>query len=124
MKDTPQRPDPNKPGLHIPVRIRVEPEVPFEMPAMRPARNEGAPRRTYVMRRHYDEYGYTEGCEGCGRLAAKMKPRPHSTACRERMYRELKATEEGRKCLEESEARIGDYLEQDPRKPRRQRSRS
>ena len=42
MKGTPQRPDPSKPGLHIPVRIRVEPEVPFEMPAMRPARNEEA----------------------------------------------------------------------------------
>ena len=25
MKGTPQRPDPNKPGLHIPVKIRVEP---------------------------------------------------------------------------------------------------
>ena len=40
MKGTPHRPDPGKLGLHIPVRIRVEPEVPFEMPAMRPARNE------------------------------------------------------------------------------------
>ena len=40
MKGTPQRPDPNKPGLHISVRIRVEPEVPFEMPVMRPARDE------------------------------------------------------------------------------------
>ena len=90
MKGTPQRPDPGKPGLHIPVRIRVEPEVPFEMPAMRPARNEDAPRRAYVMKRHYDEHGYTEGCEGCSRLSAKMKPRPHSNACRERMYRELK----------------------------------
>ena len=97
MKGTPQRPDPSKFWLHIPVRIRVEPEVPFEMPAMRPARNEEAPRRAYVMKRHYDEHGYTEGCEGCGRLAAKMKPRPHSNACRERMYRELMGTEEGRK---------------------------
>ena len=89
----------------------MEPEVPFEMPAMRPARNEDAPRRAYVMKRHYDEHGYTEGCEGCSRLSAKMKSRPHSNACRERMYRELKGTEEGRKWIEESEARIGDYLE-------------
>ncbi len=94
-KGAPQRPDPSKPGLHIPVRIRVEPEVPFEMPAMRPARNEEAPRRAYVMKRHYVEHGYTEGCEGCSRLSAGMRPRPHSNACRERMYRDLKGTEEG-----------------------------
>ena len=31
MEGTPQRPGPNKPGLHIPVRIRAEPEVPFEI---------------------------------------------------------------------------------------------
>ena len=92
MKGTPQRPGLGKPGLHIPVRIRVEPEVPFEMPAMRPARNEEAPRRAYVMKKHYVEHGYTEGCEGCSRLSAGMKPRPHSNACRERMYRDLKGT--------------------------------
>ena len=61
--------------------------------------------------RHYEEYGYTEGCEGCSRLSAGMKPRPHSNACRERMYRQLKGTEEGRQWIEESEASIGDYLE-------------
>ena len=92
-------------------RIRGEPEAPFEMPAMRPARGEEAPRRAHVMKRHCEKHGYTEGCEGCGRLSAGMKPRPHSNACRERMYKELKATEEGRKWIEESEARIGDYLE-------------
>ena len=40
MKGTPQQPDPTKPGLHIPVRIRMEPEVPFNMPDMMPAREE------------------------------------------------------------------------------------
>ena len=104
MKGGPQRPDPTKPGLHIPVRIRVEPEVPFEMPAMRPARNEWAPRRAYVMKRHYEEYGYTEGCEGCSRLSGKMKPRPRNNACRETMYQGLKGPEEGKKWIEESEA--------------------
>ena len=82
MKGTPQRPDPNKPGLHIPVRIRVEPEVPFEMPVMRIARDEDGPRRAYVMKRLYEEHGYTEGCEGCARLSAGMNARPHSNVCR------------------------------------------
>ena len=39
-----------------------------------------------------------------------MKPRPHSNACRERMYKELKTTEDGREWMDESEARINDYL--------------
>ena len=40
MEGAPLRPDPNKPGLHIPVRIRVEPVVPFDIPVMRLARDE------------------------------------------------------------------------------------
>ena len=65
MKGTPQRPNPNKPGLSIPVRIRLEPEVPVHMPDSRPARKEEAPRKSYIMKRHYEEHGYTEGCDGC-----------------------------------------------------------
>ena len=38
MKRTPQRPDPTKAGLSIPVQIRLEPEVPFNIPDMVPAR--------------------------------------------------------------------------------------
>ena len=84
MKGTPQMPDPNLPGLHIPVRIRVEPEVPFEMPAMRPARDEEAPRRAYVMKRHYEKHGYTEGCEGC----EKAVGRDETSTVQQRMQRE------------------------------------
>ena len=110
MKGPPQRPDPTKPGLNIPVRIRIEPEVPFDMPVMRPARDEDGPRRACSMKRHYEEHGYTEGCEACARLSAGMKGSPHSNVCRGRMYRELKKTEEGRKWMTESEARIDEYL--------------
>jgi len=35
MRGTPQRPDPSKPGLHIPVRIRMEPDVSVQMPSSR-----------------------------------------------------------------------------------------
>ena len=90
MKGTPQRPDPTKPGLHIPVRIRMEPEVPFSMPGMKPAREEEAPRRTYVMKRHFEKFGYTQDCEWCARLSTGMKSRPHTGKCRARMYEKLK----------------------------------
>ena len=93
MRGTQQRPDPTKPRLHIPVRIRVSPEAPFEMPVMRPARDEDGPRRAYIMKRRYEEHGYTEGCEGCARLSAGMKGRPHSSVCRQRMYKETRKTE-------------------------------
>ena len=86
------------------------------MPVMRPARDEEGPKRAYIMKRHYEEHRYTEGCEGCTRLSAGMKGRRHRSACRERMYRELKKTEEGRKWMEESEARINEYLEEKIRK--------
>ena len=113
MKGTPQRPDPTKPGLHIPVQIRLEPEVPFSMPAMVPARSEEGPRRAYIMKRHFKEHGYTEGCEGCGRLSAGMtKKGVHSDKCRSRMYKELGKTEKGRKWLAEAETRIEEFLEE------------
>ena len=75
------------------------------MPVMRPARDEEVPRRAYVMKRHYEEHGYAEGCEGCARLSVGMKLRPHSNACREMMYKELKKTEEGRTQKEERRTR-------------------
>ena len=43
MQGKPQRPGPTKPGLHIPARIRIEPEVEVNMGGFRPARNEDAP---------------------------------------------------------------------------------
>ena len=73
MKGTPQRPDPTKFGLHIPVQIRLEPEVPFSMPAMKPVPEEERPRRPYIMKRHFEEFKYTEECEGCARLSTGRK---------------------------------------------------
>ena len=61
-----------------PVSIRMEPAVPFVMPKMKPARDQAAPRRSYVMKRHFDDLGYTADCDGCTRLSAGMKSRPHT----------------------------------------------
>ena len=98
MKGTPQRPDPTKPGLSIPVQIRLEPELPFSLPAMVPARSEEGPRRPYIMKRRFDEHGYTEGCDECGSSAAGLKKkRSHNDRCRSRLYEEIKKTVEGRK---------------------------
>ena len=95
MKGTPQRPDPSKPGLNIPVKIRLEPEVAIDMPIMRPARKEEGPRASYLSNEDFRKFGFTEGCDGCGRLAAWMGSRPHTSKCRARMKEEMKNTPEG-----------------------------
>ncbi len=112
MKGTPQRPDPTKPGLHIPVRVRLEPEVPFGMPVMKPARDEEEPGRPYIMKGHFEEYGHTEECDGCARLSVGMKSKPHSATCSKRMYEELGETEKGRKLMEEAETRITEFYQE------------
>ena len=79
MKGTPPRPDPSKPGLHIPVRIRLEPDVAIRMPETRLSRKEEGPRSAYLSKEDFVKLGFTEGCEGCSRKAAGMPPRPHTS---------------------------------------------
>ena len=108
---TPQRPDPIKLGLNIPVKIRLEPDVNIVMPTTRPARKEEGPRDIYLSKEDFKTFGFTEGCEGCSRLSAGMAPRPHSSKCRSRMKVEMRSTPDGRKRLEEADRKIHEYLE-------------
>ena len=55
MQGTLQQPDPSKPGLHIPVRIRMDPPVEVDMPDLGPQREEDMPRGAYIMKRHFEE---------------------------------------------------------------------
>ena len=64
------------------------------------------------MKRHYEEHGYTEGCDGCGRLSAGMEPRAHSNKCRKRMEEAMRSTEKGRKWMEKANDRIGEWMEE------------
>ena len=73
MRGTPQRPDPSKPGLHIPVRISLDPEVLVEMPETRPARKEEGPRAAYLTR----ENSGTLVSRKAARDAAEWRPRWH-----------------------------------------------
>ena len=110
MKGTPQQPDPKQPGLHIPIGIRLKPEVPIVMPGMRPARTEDAPKWAYLKKYNFQEHGYTEDGEGCARLMAGMPARPHAEACRTRMYEAVGETETGRKWMGRAEAKIDDHM--------------
>ena len=113
MQGTPQRPDPSKPGTHIPTRIRVEPEVDVEIDDNRPARKEEGPRSIYLKKEAFEKYKYTEGCEGCRRLEAGVARNiVHKPACRERMYKAMADIPEGRKWLERADKCINEYMDE------------
>jgi hypothetical protein len=111
MRGTPQRPDPSKPGLNIPVKIRLEPDVQIDMPVTRPARKEEGPRDVYLSKDDFRTHGFTEGCEGCSRMAAGVAARPHTKQCRARMKEAIKSTPDGKRRLEEDERKVHEFLE-------------
>ena len=59
MQGSPQLPDPNKFGLHIPIRIRLDPPVDVDLPAMRPQREKEMPKGAYIKKHRFEEFGYT-----------------------------------------------------------------
>ena len=76
-----------------PIRIRLDPPVDIDMPDMRLQREEDMPKGAYVKKHHFEEFGYTEDCEGCRRLrSGVVRRRPHLESCRRRIYNELAKT--------------------------------
>lgn len=69
------------------------------------------PRKAKITKKYYEKFGWTEGCEACGRMRAGLSQRAHSEACRSRMEKELKNDEEGGKLLEEATQREVKFLE-------------
>ena len=59
----------------------------------------------------FRKFGFTEGCDGCGRLAAGMAPRRHTDKCRARMREAIKSTPEGRRRLEEDDRKVHEFVE-------------
>ena len=85
MQGALQRPDPAKPGLNIPIRIRFDPPADADAPIIIFARDEDALKRAYLKKSHFDEHGYKVDCEGCNRLVAGILPRrPHLDSCRQK----------------------------------------
>lgn len=100
MQGAPQQPDPSKPGLRIPVRIRMDPPAEVDMPELRQQREEYTPKWACIKTRRPEESGYTEDCEGCRRLRSGVVPgRPHLECCRGRIYEELAKRENGGKLM-------------------------
>lgn len=86
MQGTPQEPDPSKPGLHIPVHIRMDPPGEVDMPELRPQRGKDTLKGAYIKKIHFEEFGYTEDCEGYRRLRSGVVPRRPHLECVEGGY--------------------------------------
>ena len=81
------------------------------MPTTRPARKEEGPRDVYLSKDDFRTHGFTEGCEGCSRMAAGVAARPHTKQCRARMKEAIKSTPDGKRRLEEDERKVHEFLE-------------
>ena len=68
-------------------------------------------RRMKLTTRILQQYGYTEGCDGCRhRQAGLEESRNHSEECRKRIEEAMEGDESGRQALAEQHDRIGHRL--------------
>ena len=107
MQGTPQRPNPAKPGLNIPIKVNFDPPEEADVIPSRPLREETQARRMRITGAMLDQYGYTDNCEGCRlKRAGLEEQRPHTQTCRTRIYEELDKDDIGRDMKKRSDDRI------------------
>ena len=94
----------------MPIRIRLEVREDVEVDEI--GTGEEAPRRTYIKKKFYERYGYTDGCEGCNRLRAGLTRRGHDEGCRSRMEKEMEKDEDGQGLLKGARSRREAYMEE------------
>ena len=123
IRGTPQQPNPNKPGLHIPIRVTFdEPSNQEPIPSV-PAHQEKVPRRMKLTKEILDIHGYTENCDGCKNARAGLKePKNHTEACRTRLEEAMDGDEEGRerkrKIRNRENQNMADNIEQEEQEPK------
>jgi hypothetical protein len=104
---SPQQPDPGRPGETIPVRVTFDPSVVEDAVLVQPMRNEKRARRMKITEKILQDYGFTEGCEGCRfKQAGLGDGREHSEACRVRLQEAMQESEEGRRKLRKEAERL------------------
>jgi hypothetical protein len=119
IQGTPQRPDPNMPGIDIPIRIQVSMENMDAPTPMRDPRVEEHARRAYLKKEDFEKHGYTEGCEGCRRAkTGGMTARPHTEACRVRLEKLLEEESNPRwkRAKEQKEEMFWDAIREEDKK--------
>ena len=115
MKGTQQKPDPNKPGDHIPISIRLE-EAAQLKPEEEDIINKGVHlRRFRITIPMLNKYGYTEECEGCRfKQAGLNNSRAHSERCRRRLSEAVAKDEVDAVIIDRENERIAIRLDDKP----------
>ena len=74
MQDTPRQPDPTRPGVGIPIKVRFsEPAHVDDAIPNQPAWQEHGPTRMRIMPYMLEKKGFTKGCEGCRHKQAGLQ---------------------------------------------------
>ena len=92
MRGTPAKPNPNMPGISVPIAVNTDKETADGEPMHFIGRQEEKkPRRMYFKAEDFETHGYTEGREGCNRMrAVGMESRNHLETCQARMEEAMK----------------------------------
>ena len=91
--------------------VRLPADVPQSSePAVK--RKKGyVPRGIYIRRDvELEEFGYTEGCDGCASASQGLSHKQHSSVCKKRIRDELMKSDEGRRRVERMEARAERFM--------------
>ena len=67
-------------------------------------------RLVYIKKKDVEEFGATSGCPGCVAAAENRRGVRQTTTCRKRMEERMKGTEDGKRRLQEVEARTNEAL--------------
>ena len=106
MQGTPQRPDPGKPGLHVPILINFDPPNIENQEATEVSKEHGRIRRMKITDEMLRKYGYDENCPRCKhRKAGLASNMNHNEQCRKRIYEEMEKDEDGRNKKQQNEER-------------------
>ena len=119
MTGTPQRPDPKRGELMIPIKVRFDPPSADVPEPTEPLRKEAGMRRMKITEAMLGKYGYSEGCEGCRSKAVGTTQKPHSENCRQRIEVAMEGDEEGKeqrqKAVEREHRRTTEDMEKEVR---------
>ena len=108
LQGTPQRPDPNKPGIAIPIRVNFDAPAEDEPVPAQPEERHRQIRRMKLTGRILEKYGYSENCEGCRfKRAGLSESRNHTDECRKRIEGAMAQDEHDAQHIAEQEERIG-----------------
>ena len=106
MRGTPQQPDPSKPGMMIPMKVRFD-KASEQDPTGDTEVHDTETRRMRITQDVLSKYGYMDGCEGCETKRAGLAiSKNHSDDCRSRIMQAMDGDEGGRRAKVANDERI------------------